>query len=214
MSGPELAIHVLLPLGVAATIGLLLGLERELSRKPAGLRTQFLVTVGTAIFVLAGRSIPGAETGRVAANVVTGLGFLGAGVILQHRGTVRGLTTAALIWANGALGLAAALENYVLAGVGAGLALTALRVLSLVEKRLGEKWSVLEYQVTAHENEDVVRTIHEALSRCRFQEGPLAFERQDGKVQMRISFCDTPTRHRELMERLRKMPDVIDVKVL
>ncbi|MCF8710477.1 MgtC/SapB family protein [Rhizorhapis sp. SPR117] len=205
---------MLLPLTVAAAVGLMLGLERELSRKPAGLRTQFLVTVGTAIFVLAGGSIPGAETGRVAANVVTGLGFLGAGVILQHRGTVRGLTTAALIWVNGALGLATATKEYVLAGVGVGLALAALRVLALIEQRMREKWRILEYQITTHENESVIQAVDAALSKCRFQEGPLAFQRQDGAVQMHISFCDTPTRHREFMDRLRKMSDVTEVKVL
>ena len=157
MSFPEFIIDTLLPLVAAATVGLTLGIERELARKPAGLRTQFLITLGTAIFVLAGRSIPGMETGRVAANVVTGLGFLGAGVILQHRGTVRGLTTAALIWVNGALGLAASTQEYVLAGVGVGLALAALRVLALIEKRLGEKWQILEYQITTYENESVVQ---------------------------------------------------------
>ncbi|AET95431.1 MgtC family protein [Sphingopyxis sp. LC81] len=214
MSFSEFIIDTLLPLVAAATVGLTLGFERELARKPAGLRTQFLITLGTAIFVLAGRSIPGMETGRVAANVVTGLGFLGAGVILQHRGTVRGLTTAALIWVNGALGLAAATQEYVLAGVGVGLALAALRVLALIEKRLGEKWQILEYQITTYENESVVQAIHDALSKCRLQEGPLAYERQDGVTRMHISFCDTPTRHREFLEQLRKMSDVTDVRVL
>ncbi|MDT7533037.1 MgtC/SapB family protein [Sphingobium sp. SA2] len=211
---PELIIDILLPLAVAAAVGLTLGLERELSRKPAGLRTQFLVTVGTAIFVLAGRSVPGMESGRIAANVVTGLGFLGAGVILQHRGTVRGLTTAALIWVNGALGLAAAVKEYVLVGMGVGLTLAALRVLALIEKRLGEKWRILEYQITTFENEDVVQAVHDALSKCRFQEGPLAYQRLQGKFLMHISFCDTPTRHREFMDRLRQMSDVTDIRVL
>lgn len=214
MPFPEIIGDILLPLAVAAAVGLTLGLERELARKPAGLRTQFLVTVGTAIFVLAGGSIPGAEAGRVAANVVTGLGFLGAGVILQHRGTVRGLTTAALIWVNGALGLAAATREYVLTGVGVGLALAALRVLTIIEKRLGEKWRILEYQITTYENEGVIQAVHDALSKCRFQEGPLAYQRQDGKIRMHISFCDTPTRHREFMDRLRMMSDVTEVRVL
>ncbi|MDT7531470.1 MgtC/SapB family protein [Sphingopyxis sp. SE2] len=214
MPSPEFVTDMLLPLAVAAAVGLTLGLERELSRKPAGLRTQFLVTLGTAIFVLAGGSIPGMETGRVAANVVTGLGFLGAGVILQLRGTVRGLTTAALIWVNGALGLAAATKEYILAGVGVGLALAALRVLALIEKRLGEKWRILEYQITTYENENVIQAVYDALSKCRFQEGPLAFQRAEGTIRMHISFCDTPTRHREFMDRLRRMSDVTEIRAL
>src|SRR3546814_19276612 len=116
------------------------------------------------------------ETGRVAANVVMGLVFLCSGVILQHRGTVRGLTTAALIWVNGALGLAAATQEYVLAGVGVGLALAALRVLALIEKRLGEKWQILEYQITTYENESVIQDIHAALSKCLLQYGPITYK--------------------------------------
>src|SRR3546814_4536119 len=81
-----------------------------------------------------------------------------------------------LIWVNGALGLAAATQEYVLAGVGVGLALAALRVLALIEKRLGEKWQIPEYQITTYENESVVQAIHDALSKCRLQEGPLAYE--------------------------------------
>src|SRR3546814_11859516 len=112
------------------------------------------------------------ETGRVAANVVMGLVFLCSGVILQHRGTVRGLTTAALIWVNGALGLAAATQEYVLAGVGVGLALAALRVLALNEKRLGEKWQILEYKITTYENESVVQAINAAISNSRLHKCP------------------------------------------
>ncbi len=91
-----------LPLGIALGIGAALGLERELAHKPAGLRTQALITFGTTLFIIAVQSMRPEEVGRVAANVLTGLGFLGGGVILRERGNVRGLTTAALIWVNGA----------------------------------------------------------------------------------------------------------------
>ncbi len=76
LDSPILA-HQLIPLAAAVAIGLVLGFEREMSHKPAGLRTQLLITVGTAIFVLSGKSFSQAEAPRIAANVVTGLGFLG-----------------------------------------------------------------------------------------------------------------------------------------
>src|SRR3546814_20469849 len=60
-----------------------------------------------------------------------------------------------------------------------------------------------DLQITTYENESVVQAIHDALSKCRLQEGPLAYERQDGVTRMHISFCDTPTRHREFLEQLR-----------
>jgi putative Mg2+ transporter-C (MgtC) family protein len=125
----------LIPLAVAVAIGLVLGLERELAHKPAGLRTQLLVTVGTTLFVLAGRRLGGEGAERIGANVVTGLGFLGAGVILQHRGNVRGLTTAALLWVNGALGVVAASRSYGLAAAGVAVTLVAMRVLGEISRR-------------------------------------------------------------------------------
>jgi uncharacterized membrane protein YhiD involved in acid resistance len=114
---------------------------------------------------------------------------------------------------NGALGLAAALENYFLAGSAAVVALLALRILGVVEKRMATKCSVFQYEVSARENEEVVRTVHEALSRCHFQEGPLSFDRHDGRIVMRFAFCNPPSRHHEFVERLREMPDVLDLKV-
>lgn len=205
-------VHLLVPLAVATGIGLVLGFEREMSHKPAGLRTQVLVTVGTAVFVLAGRSL-GSEGARIAANVIPGLGFLGAGVILQHRGNVRGLTTAALIWVNGGLGLAAGLESYALAGTGAAITLLALRVLGRVEKRMATKCHVSLYQVTARESDELMRVVHEAINRCHIPEGPLSFDRQDGKIVMRFGFCNPPARHQEFIEKLHHMPEVTDLKV-
>ena len=213
MSETGTVVALLIPLAVASAIGLVLGLEREMSHKPAGLRTQVLVTVGTALFVLAGKSLGTDGVGKIAANVVTGLGFLGAGVILRERGTVRGLTTAALIWVNGALGLAAALENYFSAAAGTVVVLLALRTLGAVEQRMATKCSVHQYQVTARENEELVRAVHDALSRGHFREGPLSFDRQAGGFLMRFAFCDSHSHHQQFAETLRKMPDVLDLKV-
>lgn len=205
--------HILLSLAVATAIGTALGLEREMSHSHAGLRMQLLIIVGTVLFVMAGRSMSGAETGRVAANVVTGLGFLGAGVILQHRGTVRGLTTAALIWVNGALGMTVALERYDLAVTGTVLALLVLRLLGPVEKRLGLKCRVVSYQVSALESDMVVRAVHDELGSSHFQDGPLSFDRKDGRLLMRFAFCNPPSRHDRFVELLRKLPEVIEVGV-
>lgn len=109
---------------LAAVLGYLIGLERELTGQPAGERTHALVALGAAAFALiSGRAFPGGDTARLAAGVVTGLGFLGAGMILKRRGEgVQGLTTAAGIWAVGAIGLA----------VGAGMYLLGITTAALV----------------------------------------------------------------------------------
>lgn len=103
---------IVLRLGVAAVAGCLLGLNREMLGKPAGLRTHALVSLGSALIAVTTLNIPGVNAGealsRVMQGVVTGIGFLGAGVILQKSsGRVTGLTTAAMVWIAAMLGLAA-----------------------------------------------------------------------------------------------------------
>src|SRR5258708_17152356 len=95
---------------LAAAVGGLLGAERELRRKSAGFRTNILMALGAAIFTIMSVMLsPGAADGtRIAAQIVTGIGFLGAGTILHNRDGVQGLTTAATVWVNAALGVAAA----------------------------------------------------------------------------------------------------------
>lgn len=114
---------------LAALFGFLVGRERERRKIPAGERTHSLVALGAALFtVLSFYAFPGSETSRVAANIVTGVGFLGAGLILHHRGETHGLTTAADIWAVSAVGMAFGSGQYIL---GTGSAVLIFIVLSL-----------------------------------------------------------------------------------
>lgn len=91
---------------LAAGLGGLVGLEREYSEQPAGFRTHILVSLGAALFTVVGAEV-GTDPTRVAAQVVTGIGFLGAGAILRQGASVRGLTTAAALWVTAAVGTAA-----------------------------------------------------------------------------------------------------------
>ena len=93
---------------VAGLCGGLIGLERERDNKPAGIRTQMLVALGSALFMIVSLSVGSdlrVDPSRIAAQVVTGIGFLGAGAIIRDRGSVRGMTTAASIWVVAAIGL-------------------------------------------------------------------------------------------------------------
>ncbi len=202
-----------LPLGIALGIGAALGLERELAHKPAGLRTQALITFGTTLFIIAVQSMRPEEIGRVAANVLTGLGFLGGGVILRERGNVRGLTTAALIWVNGALGIAIGMHQYILGAIGALAALLTLRVLSAVERRMDKKCRVFQYEIIAGESEDLMRAVHEELSRSHFQDGPVILNRQHGRTLLRFGFCNPPSRHQRFAEALRRIPEIVELKI-
>src|SRR5262249_35781386 len=114
---------------IAALLGAVIGWEREQHRSEAGIRTYAAVSMGACVFGLVSAHVEsGADPTRIAAQVVTGVGFLGAGVILRERGQITGLTAAATIWATAAIGLAIAYGMYVL---GALAALIVFALLSL-----------------------------------------------------------------------------------
>jgi putative Mg2+ transporter-C (MgtC) family protein len=112
---------------LAATLGGIIGWERENHNRDAGVRTYMAVAVGACAFSIISSHVPG-ETTRIAAQVVTGMGFIGAGVILQVKGRVQGLTTAATLWATAAVGMASAFGMYLLSGLTALLILGTLGI--------------------------------------------------------------------------------------
>jgi len=125
---------------LATFVGGLLGWERATRGKPAGLRTLALVSLASAVFILAGeqgslRLAEPVDAMRGMAGIAGGIGFLGAGVILQARGEVRWLTTAAALWAAAALGASAGLGEYIICIVGAALTYVVLCWLVVVEQR-------------------------------------------------------------------------------
>lgn len=154
---------------LAVLYGGAVGLERELQGKPAGLRTNILICIGATLFTrLSVTMVEGAAAGdpsRIAAQVVTGVGFLGAGTILHARGNISGLTSAATIWVVAAIGVAL--------GAGATLEATGVTILLLVvlgglgrlERRLriGTEVSHLELDVPA--DPAILRTIRETVAR-------------------------------------------------
>ena len=122
----------------AAALGAVLGLEREWRGKEAGLRTNTLIAIGAALFTAMSMSF-GGEPARVAAQVVTGVGFLGAGAIMRTGGNVQGLTTAAMIWVNAAIGLACGAGHIRLAAASTAIVLFAMIGLTPLDRQLDKR---------------------------------------------------------------------------
>ena len=120
---------------LAAGLGAAVGLEREYRQKPAGLRTNILIALGSALFTILSASMghQSGTTDRIAAQIVTGIGFLGGGAILRSGNTVHGMTTAATIWVNAAIGVAAGMGEYALATATTVITLVVLAVLPPIE---------------------------------------------------------------------------------
>ena len=136
---------IVLKLLLAVALGGLIGLERESSQKPAGFRTNILICIGsTMMMILSGLILGQEETSagdltRVAAAVITGVGFIGAGSIIQARGMVTGLTTAATLWAVAGLGLVIGSGRYIEAIIFAAIVISTLVIFRLVEDRFMAK---------------------------------------------------------------------------
>lgn len=120
--------EILLRLILATLAGGLIGLEREVVHKPAGIRTHMLVSLGSALFVLVTLTTIPSEVARIIAGIATGIGFLGAGTIFKAKNDVQGLTTAASVWTVAAVGIAIGLGYYLMTIIAAALILIILHL--------------------------------------------------------------------------------------
>ena len=152
--------NLILRLVIAGLLGGLVGLERELRAKEAGLRTHFIVALGSALFMIISQYAFGSaqhDAARVAAQVVSGIGFIGAGVIIFQKNVVRGVTTAAGLWVVAAIGLACGAGMWEVAAATTILTVICLEAVHFVHKRYGEKF--VELQADCASSEDVQAVI-------------------------------------------------------
>jgi putative Mg2+ transporter-C (MgtC) family protein len=138
IAGLDIRPDLLTRLLLATVLGAAIGIEREITGKEAGLRTTILICLGAALITELSAALAGdsADRTRIAAAIVSGIGFLGAGVIIRHRGHVRGMTTAATIWVVAAIGMAAGGGQYVAAVGTTVLVLVVLVPLRWWEQRM------------------------------------------------------------------------------
>lgn len=184
----ELRLDLLLRLLLAAVLGGAIGVEREISSKPAGFRTNLLICVGAALLTELSVSVARAadpmamngDPGRIAAQIVSGIGFLGAGTIIQARGSVVGLTTAATLWVVAAIGIAVGAHAYIEAVGATALVLAALVFLGRVEGRLFPEDIERTVVVTLEPGPGVITRISETLRKRGVEPSVLEASRSDG----------------------------------
>lgn len=150
---------------VAATLGGVIGLERQLRRKPAGLRTNMFICFGAAMFTVLSRQLAGteADSARIAAQIIPGIGFIGAGSILHSRGSVTGLTTAATLFVVASVGMAAGGGLYLTATFATVMILLALALLGRLERVYSLKTIVTTYEVTGRNVDSMLREVNRIL---------------------------------------------------
>lgn len=216
-----------LPVGFKVVLAILcggmIGLERELKHKPAGLRTNILICLGAVLFttlsvLIAATAEPGhpSDPGRIAAQVVTGVGFLGGGMIMQSGGAVSGLTSAATVWVVAAIGVCIGLGYPIIAFIFSLTVVFTLYFLSKVDNKLLGKMHAYENHILLHNKSSLTRSEVMAI----FQKGDLELTRlmvdeKGEKYQITAKYFASEARHLRIQAALWAVSEVekIDVRV-
>lgn len=206
-------LDITLRLAVAMLLGGVIGFEREYRAKDAGFRTHFLVALGSALFCIVSQFGFGFElkdSSRVAAQVVSGIGFLGAGTIIFQKNVVRGLTTAAGLWVTAAIGLACGTGMYLPAIVTTLMVLIGLEILSAVIPRVSTSVVILSFSATSQES--VKKAVREIRRNCL---DIISYELKERKTSQGVIFeanlsmkVKRDNRNEQLIEYLNEFDDV------
>ena len=200
---------------LAAALGCAIGIDREYHHRPSGVRTNVLICFGSAMFtflsaIIAGDNSP--NRGQIASNIVQGIGFLGAGLILHNRDRVSGLTSAATVWAVASIGMACGAGLYFPAIFATIVVLVVLEMVRILEYRANLKLFSMTYEVRGSDADKMTLSVLKVMDReDRFME---TLENQPvGEIQ-RLSFdLSANSRfHRRLLSQLKTAPDIDEVR--
>src|SRR5579862_5885480 len=190
---------------IAAILGGLIGLERELKHRAAGLRTNLFICLGAAMFTVLSQRLAGvpSDAARIAAQIIPGIGFIGAGSILHMRGLTTGLTTAATLFVVASVGMAAGGGLYLTAIFATGMVLLALFFLGHMEETFNLKTLLNTYEVTGGSVDEITREVNRILeSRHRMMQNVLSGNTtQHVRLQFDVSGCNRE--QQELLAELK-----------
>jgi putative Mg2+ transporter-C (MgtC) family protein len=206
----------ILKLLLALALGGVIGLERELRDKAAGLRTLMFISAGAALFTifsirmaqLPGFTSPG-DPGRIAAQIVTGIGFLGAGVILREHGEIYGLTTASTIWLAAALGIGAGAGEYLFSTLAAVVILFTLLTFPRLESYLGKLTQTRVYLITTDAYAERYELLQAKFHNHNLRIHSSRHSRKDGQMECKFSVSGRPENHEALVKDLFEDSSVI-----
>jgi putative Mg2+ transporter-C (MgtC) family protein len=190
---------------LAAILGGVIGLERELRHKPAGLRTNMLISLGAALFTVISwqmANISGGDHTRIAAQIITGIGFIGAGVVIRERGAVLGITSAATIFVMAAVGMACGAGMPVTAIFTTLLLLVALVLLGIAEARFGLHSQLTTFRITAANQAGMIERVHDIASQMGVELRRWQSHKSDDGFVVEFDADVTIPKERELLTKL------------
>src|SRR5262245_4793644 len=203
-----------LKLLLAAILGGLIGIEREIRDKPAGLRTNILICVGSTLFMSISTSVAqflGGDPTRIAAQIVAGRRFLGAGAVLHSHGFVLGLTTAATIWVVAGVGMALGSGMYLVAVFATGMSLITLYFLSFIEDRIQGRRSY-SYALVVTDLNQALASINKVLRDTSVAAASFNFKKKAGHYRVWFNLLIPRETNDKIIQRLSEVPEIIQVE--
>ena len=210
--------HVLIKLGLSIFLGGAIGLEREFGHKPAGLRTNILICLGsTMMMTLSGIMVGGKSADlfdplRVAAGVITGMGFIGAGTVIRASGHVHGLTTASTLWAVTGLGLVIGAGYYRIAVVFAAVVVVTLILFRKIEQILPRKIG-FQYVLTVRDRPGILGELNEAARKRGIHLEDVVLKRTGTAATIRLNFTTRDAVEREFARAVAALGEVTEIRL-
>jgi putative Mg2+ transporter-C (MgtC) family protein len=193
---------------VAALLGGIIGIEREFRDKPAGLRTNILICVGSTLFMSISTFY--GDT-RIGAQIITGIGFLGAGSVLHSHGFVLGLTTAATIWVVAGVGMALGSGMYGVAVFATAMSLTILYFLSFVEDKIQGRKSY-SYALVVTDLQLALASIHKVLQSCSVSAASFNFKKRSDSYRVWFNLIIPRETNLKIIQGLSAVPEITEVE--
>lgn len=204
----DLNTYVVGKLLLAALLGGAVGLERELRHKPAGLRTMMLICIGAALYSIISyeaAAVFGGDHTRITAQIIPGIGFIGAGVVIRDRGSVTGITSAATIFVIASVGMAVGSGLPVTAVFTTLLLLTALVLFGMFEDRFGLHTRLMTFCVTTAQGSAMIEQVHKLVQDAGVQTQRWRTHREPDGLQVEFDAELTSVQERELLTKLESV---------
>jgi uncharacterized membrane protein YhiD involved in acid resistance len=213
----DLNSYILLRLLLAAFLGGMVGLERQLRRKPAGIRTNMMISFGAALFTIISyqmaSEVPGDHT-RIAAQIIPGIGFIGAGVVIRERGAITGITSAATIFVMASVGMAVGAGMLATAIFATLMVLVALIGIGYLEDRFGLQTRMMTFELTFPAHSDVLVPAHQIVEETKIEARRWQTHKRDDSTVVDFEAEVTHPQERDLLVKFGKLNAKVEVRPL
>src|SRR5262245_15162753 len=201
---------IALKLVLAVILGGIIGIEREIRDKPAGLRTNIMICIGSTLFMSISTKVAqmlGGDPTRIAAQIITGIGFLGAGAVLHSHGYVLGLTTAATIWVVAGVGMALGAGMYTVAIFATVMTLLTLYFMTFIENKIQSR-KVYSYDLEVTDLDRALSSINTALRDSSVPPVTFNFRRKADHYRVWFNLLTTHDTNLQITRRLSEIPEI------